>query len=550
MADVAPLVVDGLQIHDLSGRPIVNGVSFTARAGEVFALIGESGSGKTSVALSLLGFARPGMKISAGQVSIDGSNLLRFANTKLRHYRGAVVSIVPQNPAAAFSPRMPIGLQMSELLRAHGYLRRATKSLIEEALKNVDLPVRTQFLGRYPFELSGGQLQRVAIAMAFITNPKVIVMDEPTTGLDVSTQRTILELIRGLVGTSRACFIYVTHDLAVVDMLADRVAVMRGGEIVEMGYRKDVFGSPGHDYTRVLLNSAPHLPAHQPSNVAARCTTENRDSSRERAETLTSPRDGCTADNSRPLIDVKDLHAFHGRVEVVHGISLSISKGQCMGLVGGSGSGKTTTGRCIAGLHKNAFGNLMFEGRTLPWTVAGRTRTDLCSMQIVFQNPDRSLNPRESIGRCLSRAVRLVSRVGAGEADAEARRLLKRVRLPERTLHLYPDDLSGGERQRVAIARALATKPKLLICDEVTSSLDVSVQAAVVELLVELKTAGLSMLFITHNLPLVSEMAETIVIMKNGEMVETGKTDDVLSAPEHEYTKMLLAAAPAPRLGD
>ncbi|RUW78451.1 ABC transporter ATP-binding protein [Mesorhizobium sp. M4B.F.Ca.ET.215.01.1.1] len=511
-------------MHDLSGREIVSDVSIAVKRGEVLAIIGESGSGKTSVALSLLGFARPGMRISSGKITIGGTDILSLSGRERRAFQGGKVSLVPQNPTTSFSPRMSIGKQMAELLAAHGHSGPGLKQLLAEALRNVDLPNDERFLKRYPFELSGGQLQRIAIAMAFMTSPQVIVMDEPTTGLDVSTQQTILELIARLVKSSNASVVYVTHDLAVVNVVADRVAVMLSGRIVEQGGRKQVFAEPRDDYTRMLLDAIPRLVAESPG-PAADDTTDS-------------------ALEFQNVLEVKNLRASHGNVEVVHGISFSVGRGECVGLVGGSGSGKTTTGRCVTGLHGNATGTLLFEGHSMPFAVSSRSKADLGAMQIVFQNPDRSLNPKESIAQSIARAVSLTGMTDKTRIGAEVRSLLDRVRLPQRVIDLYPADLSGGERQRVAVARALALKPKLLVCDEITSALDVSVQAAVVELLLDLKKDGLAMLFITHNLPLVSEIAQSIIIMKDGNIVEAGRTSEVLHSPQHRYTRMLLEAAP------
>lgn len=530
MANSAPLVVQSLAMHDVKGREVVGDVSIEVKSGEVLALIGESGSGKTSVALSILGFARPGMYISSGRILIDGQDILKFSAPELRNYRGRVVSLVPQNPTSSFSPRMRIGKQMAELLVAHGYGADEIQALVKDALRRVDLPSDESFLRKYPFELSGGQLQRVAIGMAFISNPKVIVMDEPTTGLDVSTQQTILSLISRLVLNSKSSFVYVTHDLAVVNVVAHRVAVMHAGRIVELGERKQVFTAPRHEYTRMLLASMPMLPPMDEPLI-------------ERPESFVAEGSKRSVSEA-PVLDVQDLKIFHGRFEAVHGISFSIAKGECVALVGGSGSGKTTTGRCIAGLNSSASGRMTFEGRELAFGIERRSRKDLAALQTVFQNPDRSLNPRESVAQAIGRVLRLSGATSTDQISAETCRLLDKVRLPRRALKLYPSDLSGGERQRVAIARALAMKPRLLVCDEITSALDVSVQSAIVDLLRKLKEEGLAMLFITHNLPLVSEIAQTVLIMKDGNIVESGNTHRVLCAPQDAYSSMLLAAAP------
>jgi peptide/nickel transport system ATP-binding protein len=526
LAESDPLVVQNLSLHDADGRPVVENVSFQVAAGTIFALIGESGSGKTSVALSLLGFARPGMKITSGRILIGGRDVLALSKVELRSYRGRVVSHVPQNPMASFSPRMSIERHMAEVLQAHGMGRASIPRRIFDTLASVNLPNDRAFQRRYPFELSGGQLQRVAIGMACMTNPRVVVMDEPTTGLDVATQQTILELIRRLIGSSGARLVYVTHDLAVVSAIADHVAVMQAGRVVEAGTCKRIFSAPLHPYTQMLLATVPRLPDRFRDTTAPTDTGEGQEA------------------KNIPVLAVEELRVFHGVVEVVRGISFSVLRGQCVALVGGSGSGKTSTGRCIAGLNGNAVGCLQFEGQLLNIGLAGRKREQLAAMQIVFQNPDRSLNPREQIQHAIGRAVRLARPSSEATISAEVKRLIDRVRLPRRVLSLYPADLSGGERQRVAIGRALAMSPRLLICDEITSALDVSVQATVVELLTELKDDGLSMLFITHNLPLITELAEFTLIMKDGRIVESGMTANILRMPRDAYTCMLLAAAP------
>ncbi|TIT73378.1 MAG: ABC transporter ATP-binding protein, partial [Mesorhizobium sp.] len=402
MTEAIPLVVQSLFMHDLNSREIVSDVSLHVKRGEVLAIIGESGSGKTSVALSLLGFARPGMRISSGKILIGGTDILSLSGRRKRAFQGGKVSLVPQNPTTSFSPRMSVGKQMAELLAAHGHSGTGMKQLMRDALRSVDLPDDEKFLRRYPFELSGGQLQRIAIAMAFITSPQVIVMDEPTTGLDVSTQQTILELIARLVKSSSASVVYVTHDLAVVNVVADRVAVMLSGRIVEQGSRRQVFAEPSADYTRVLLDAIPRLLTDGP---AAAPEAEG-------------------AIEFQNILEVKNLHAAHGQVEVVHGISFSVGKGECVGLVGGSGSGKTTTGRCVTGLHSNASGSLLFEGHSMPFAVSSRSKADLSAMQIVFQNPDRSLNPKESIAQSIARAVRLTGLADKAKVGAEVRSLL------------------------------------------------------------------------------------------------------------------------------
>lgn len=577
MDDRNTLVVDNLNIVDGRGNFVVKDVSFRVGKGRVLAVIGESGCGKTSVALALMAFARSGMSIASGQVLVDGEDMLLQSPAELRRRRGRLITNVPQNPTTAFSPRMRIGRQMAELLpRIPGTERR---EMLKAALRGVSLPDTDQFLRRYPFELSGGQLQRVAIAMAMINRPAVVVMDEPTTGLDVSTQQTILELLKQHVTGSGASVVYVTHDLAVVEAIADDVAVMYAGQVVEAGTRKAVFADPQHPYTRKLFKAVPRRhasrlegiagvavsPAARPVGCAfaARCDmriplclevspeTEqpapghsvrcHRAGARDAETPRPLPARPKAVSSAEPIFRVAGLSCGYHALEVVKDISFDLGRGECVALVGESGSGKTTIGRAITGLHRKARGQLTFEGRELNWPTEQRQKADRRAIQIVFQNPDRSLNPRESVSRALSRTIRLTGE----RTDVEKRtaQLLDRVRLPRRMLDLYPGDLSGGERQRVAIARALATNPRLMVCDEITSALDVSIQAAVIELLRELKEDGLSMIFITHNLPLVSAIAEKAIVLKGGRIQESGSVRDVMEHPRSDFTKALLSAA-------
>ena len=582
------LQVDGLRIETAAGADIVADISFAVQPGEVLALVGESGCGKTSTALALLGHARAGTRVVAGSVMLAGEDLLRLPPAAIRRARGARISYVPQDPTASLNPRHRIGDQIAEALRVHGTGASHAASVVRDLAGHVRLPSDDAFLRRYPFELSGGQQQRVAIAMALACKPLVIVLDEPTTGLDVTTQARILDLLRELRGKAGAAFVYVTHDLAVVDTIADRIAVMYAGRIVESGPRERVFRSPAHPYTSLLLASVPRLsirqhlsgiagtapaPGARPPGCffAPRCPLAAEQCKQsfppvtaiEREHTVRcwrtlevatrAPVAALTASTSvtrdaSALLTVHNLVASYGRAGrkrvILHGVSLDLSAKDCLAIVGESGSGKSTLGRCIVGLHRPDAGTIMLQDSRLAPFATERSRSERQAIGIVFQNPDRSLNPTESIADAIARPLRLFGLTDPAGERRQVAGLLERVRLPTRALDRYPRELSGGEKQRVAIARTLAAEPSVLICDEITSSLDVSIQAAIVELLDELRQGGLTLLFITHNLALVNSTANRVLVLEAGEIREMGETADVIERPTHHYTRELLAAAP------
>ena len=581
------LVVEGLRVEMASGADIVDQVSFTVRSGRVLALVGESGCGKTSTALALLGHARAGTRLAAGAVTLGGRDILRLTPAQLRHERGARIAYVPQDPSASLNPRHRVGDQIAEVLRTHGGGKEEAARRVRALAEQVRLPSDDAFLRRYPFELSGGQQQRVAIAMAVACAPLAVVLDEPTTGLDVTTQARVLDLVRDLSKQTGAAFVYVTHDLAVVDTIADDVAVMYAGRMVEYGPRERVFRSPAHPYTALLLSAVPRLairrhltgiagtapaPGTRPTGCffAPRCPVaidRCRDAfppevSLEtghlarcwQAATYTPPASTALALSGAPrapdqtLLAVDRLVASYGRGAgrraVLHGATFALAAGECLAVVGESGSGKTTLGRCVVGLHRPDAGAVTLHGAPLARVASERPRAQQQAIGIVFQNPDRSLNPRETVGDAIARPLRLYTTENGAARRGHAAELLSRVRLPTSALDRYPRELSGGEKQRVAIARALAASPSLVICDEITSALDVSIQAAIVELLGELRRDGLALLFITHNLALVNSIADRVLVLEAGEVRECGATAQVISRPEHRYTRALLAAAP------
>jgi peptide/nickel transport system ATP-binding protein len=578
----AVLDVKELRVETTAGVDIIDGVSFAVRSGEVFGLVGESGSGKTTTALALLGHARRGTLIAAGTVIVDGWDILALPPAARQHARGERISYVPQDASAGLNPRHRIGRQIEEVLIAHGKPRSAVASLIRQ----VHLPDDPTFLQRYPFELSGGQQQRVAIAMALSCQPKVVVLDEPTTGLDATTQARILSLLRDLGSQTGAAFVYVSHDLAVVNGLANQIGVMYAGRVVEAGRREGVFGNPGHPYTSLLLASVPRLaepralkgiggtappPGRRPDGCAfaprcpvaiARCVEQFPDEVSDgdhvarcwRAWTGVENAGGATEAASAlaardALLTADRVSASYRqpgrRFEVLRDVSFSVRAGGCLAIVGESGSGKTTLGRCIAGLHEPDAGALTLSGNSLARGVANRTAAQRREIQIVFQDPDRSLNPRQPIREAVGRPLRFFgyaqNRAGEHRQVAE---LLERVRLPVEMADRYPRELSGGEKQRVAIARALAARPSLLVCDEITSSLDVSIQAAIVAVLEESRRGGLALLFITHNVALVRWVADVVLVLERGQVCEYGDTAQVLVRPAHRYTQQLVASIP------
>jgi peptide/nickel transport system ATP-binding protein len=571
-----------------SGVDIVDEIALEIHSGEVLGLVGESGSGKTTVGMALLGHVRRGGRIGGGAVEVDGRDVGTLASDELRHLRGGVVSYIPQDPGTSLNPALRIGTQLTEVLDAHasGWSQDERRQRVGEALSEVALPADEIFLRRYPHQLSGGQQQRVAIAMAFANRPKVIVCDEPTTGLDVTTQARVLETVRDLCRSHQVAALYVTHDLAVVAELADRVAVMYAGRIVESGPREAIFSAPSHPYTRRLLRAVPDiagkrtvvgipgraaLPGSRPEGCFfhPRCPLAD-DESRSAFPPVTDLGAGHTvrcfhhaeavrhaepegagqlgprAIGEELVLTVRDLDAHYGASHALFRVDLDVHREECLALVGESGSGKTTLARAVSGLHSDYTGQVRLRDDALPPAARRRSREARKEIQYIFQNPYASLNPRRTIGQTIGRQLQLFypgSRADTAQRVAEC---LERVALSSSAASRFPDQLSGGERQRVAIARALAAQPSVLICDEVTSALDVSVQAAIIELLGELRREmGLSMLFITHDLALIRTIADRVAVMNNGRIVEQGSVDSILTAPSADYTRELLANTPS-----
>jgi peptide/nickel transport system ATP-binding protein len=586
-ADEARLRVEGLSVVLTRSRiPVVEDVSFSVPAGRIMGLVGESGSGKSTVGLALLNYVRRGLTIASGSVDIAGTRVLDLSGAALRRARGSLVAYVPQDPASGLNPVMTLGSQLTEAVAIHSDELRDGETVedrVARLLDEVRLPDTRALRGSYPHQVSGGQAQRIGIAMAFACRPRVIVLDEPTTGLDVTTQRHIIETIRQLTEVHDVSAVYVSHDLPVVAEIADFTAVMYAGRLVERAPTDELFTEARHPYTVGLLRAAPTpdrssalvgiegrppRPGRWPAGCvfADRCdyaTAECRAAQPPLAPIAADHVLRCihpVGDTGRlPIADllaatparatgalrVQGLQASYGAVPILHDVGFSVDAGRCLAIVGESGSGKTTLARCLVGLHARWNGDVTFEGDRLDPQVRRRRPEDRRRIQYVFQNPYGSLDPRQSVGENVEEPLRFFGRPSRIERRAKALAALDQVALGADFADRMPDQLSGGERQRVAVARALVVDPELLICDEITSALDVSVQALLVEQLRELQhQRGLTMLFITHNLAVVRSIAQDVIVLQEGRVVEAGPAERVLTAPEHPYTNQLLADLP------
>ncbi|TYK53084.1 ABC transporter ATP-binding protein [Actinomadura decatromicini] len=515
--------VEALTVEDHAGRTVLDDVSFTVAAGEAVGVVGESGSGKTTTALTLLGWARHGLRVVSGRVRVADTELAGRPEREIRAARGRLVGYVPQSPASALSPLMRVGDQIAETLAHLPADERAAR--VAGTLELVELPSDEEFRRKFPHQLSGGQQQRLCLAVALANRPRVLVLDEPTTGLDVITQAAVLAQVDRIRRELGVGVLLVSHDLALVAAHTDRVVVMYRGRVVEEGPSRSMLARPSHEYTRGL--------------VAA--VVDHR----ARRAPVAAPSGG-----SAPLLAVRDLTAVHrakgGEVVAADRVSFEVRAGECLAVVGQSGSGKTTIARAVVGLHRADAGTILLDGSPLPPTAAARGRDQLRRIQLVFQDPFASLNPRRTVGDSVGRPLRVLRGMSRSEARAEVARLLDRVRIRADAAGAYPGELSGGECQRVAIARGLASSPDLLVCDEITSALDVSVQAAVLELINELRRdLGLALLFISHDLGAVSVVADTIMVVERGRCREYGPAAEVLHAPRDAYTRRLVEAAPS-----
>lgn len=511
-----------LSITDLSieGRiqdetiPIVRGVGLSVRRGEILGLIGESGAGKSTLGTAAMGVIQPGCRVTGGSIVFDGIDLVRCNEEERRHLRGSRIAYVAQSAAAGFNPAHRLMDQVVEGAAIHGTMKRRQAVLdAKDLFRHLMLPDPEGIGRRFPHQVSGGQLQRAMTAMAMISRPDLIVFDEPTTALDVTTQVGVLIAIRTIVERFNTAAIYISHDLALVAQMADRILVLRNGQEVEEAETREMLGSPRHPYTKSLwaVRSLEKPPA-APSEV---------------------------------LLRAEHVHLSYGRVKVLDDVSIEVRRGHTLAVVGESGSGKTTLARVIAGLLPSASGTLTFGGRTIPTDWKKRDRRTLCSIQMVYQSADTSLNPRHTVRTILERPSKLYRGLKGEALEREIADLLQMVEMPTSLQARYPGELSGGQKQRVAIARAIAANPSLIIFDEVTSALDQIVQEGILNLLTALqRERGVSYLFITHDLATVRAIADEVVVMQHGQVVDHGPKAEVFAPPHPPYTQTLLSSLP------
>jgi peptide/nickel transport system ATP-binding protein len=553
------LQVEGLRVAFGDAEPVVRDVSFDLTPGRVLALVGESGSGKSVSAMSVLGLLPPQASVS-GSARFRGEELIGAPVETVRAVRGAGIGVVFQEPMNSFTPVLSIGTQIAEAVRAHptGLDRAGVRARVDELLRDAGLTDPERIRKAYPHELSGGQLQRAMIAMALAGDPVALFADEPTTALDVTVQAGILDLLRRLGRERSLAVLLITHDMGVVADVADDLLVLRRGDPVEHGTVAEVFAHPNADYTRELLAAVPSLEARGGSDEPLASTETrpagpdsapaSRDLSAD-ASTVSAPADVDDASRAsrQSVARLRDVAVRYSRRggPTVSGIDLDLHAGETVGLVGESGSGKSTIGRALAGLVPVVAGSVEVDGSDLR-TARGRRLRELRSrVGIVFQDPASSLNPRQTIGWSIAEPLLVHGTDSAADRAERVRELLTAVQLDPTWAERFPHQLSGGQRQRVAVARALALRPALVIADEPTSALDVTVQAAVLDLLAGLQREfGFGMLLISHDLAVVRQLADQVIVLRDGRVVERGNTDAVLDDPHQDYTRMLLAAAP------
>jgi peptide/nickel transport system ATP-binding protein len=501
---------------------IVDDVSLTLQKGRVLGLIGESGAGKSTIGLSALGYGRGGVRITGGEVFLNGKNILLGGQKGLRAIRGRRVSYVAQSAAAAFNPSHRLMGQVIESALHHGVANRADAERRAVALfRKLGLPDPENFGQRFPHQVSGGQLQRAMTAMALCAEPDLIVFDEPTTALDVTTQIDVLAAIKDAIRDTGVAALYITHDLAVVAQVSDDIMVLRHGKMVELGETAQIIHAPREDYTRAL--------------VSVRSISHD--------EKKPAP---------QALLEVRDVTAsYSGRVvKVLDGVSVKLSVGQTLAVVGESGSGKSTLARVVTGLLAPSQGEILFNGKTLPARLPDRTKDQLRELQMIYQMADVAMNPRHTVGKIIGRPLEFYFGMKGDEKKRRVQQLLDEIEMGSGYIDRYPAELSGGQKQRVCIARALAAKPKLIICDEVTSALDPLVADGILKLLLNLqKIEGVAYLYITHDLATVKAIADSIAVMYQGKIVRYGTKTDVLTPPFDAYTDLLLASVPEMEIG-
>ncbi|MBL0245561.1 MAG: ABC transporter ATP-binding protein [Rhodoferax sp.] len=512
-----------------SDRPhAVKDLSFDLRAGEILCIVGESGSGKSISANAIMGLLPSYLKPQAGRILFKGRDLLQLNEEELLSIRGKDIGMVFQEPMSALNPLMRVGEQIAEVMAVHSaYSGPSRQKRVLELLEFVGLPDPSSLKDAYPFRLSGGQRQRVMIAMALALEPAILIADEPTTALDVTTQAQILGLIKRIQASMGMGVMFITHDFGVVADIADRVAVMEKGVLVEQGSAEQVLNRPQHPYTQRLIAAVPHRNSDVTTqgNVADPVVLEVKNL-------------------RKTYVTERGLFVRKRVVNAVDGVSFSVQRGQTLGIVGESGSGKSTIGKCLLRLTDIDSGQLVFNGTDIAPLSQAQFRPIRKDLQMIFQDPFASLNPRHTVGRSITDGP-VTNGVPSAEAERRARELLRLVELDESSFDRYPNAFSGGQRQRIGIARALALHPQLLVADESVSALDVSVQAQVLKLLQDIQQRlNLAMIFITHDLRMAAQVCHQIVVMHKGRIVEYGTPTEVFDRPSHEYTRSLIAAIP------
>ncbi|CAM3520438.1 nickel import ATP-binding protein NikE [Bordetella sputigena] len=517
-----------------SDTAIVKDVSFKVGKGEVLALIGESGSGKTTIALALLGYARRNCRIAGGSIVVGGIDIARTPEGKLRRLRGNKVAYVAQSAAASFNPSLSIIDQVTESVRVQGIMHPdAARAKAVHLFRSLALPSPETIGDRYPHQVSGGQLQRLMAAMALMSDPELVIFDEPTTALDVTTQIEVLLAFKKAIKEHHISAVYVSHDLAVVAQVADRAIVLRDGQVQEMGKLDQIIEAPVHAYTRSLIAAA--APVERLSDADARAAAEQP-----------------------VLLEVNDLTAGYGRrnrdgmpaVPILHGVNMTVRRGSTMGVIGESGSGKSTLAYVVAGLLAPAGGSVQFAGQAIAGNVTQRSADLHRRIQLVFQNADKVLNPAHDVATILSRPLLLFKRCARNEVPRRVSELLDMVKLPAEIARRRPGELSGGQKQRINLARALAAEPDLIICDEVTSALDTVVATAILDLLVELRRAlNVTYLFISHDISTVATTCDDITVLYKGRKVDGCERTGLYGQGRHPYTRLLVDSVPELRPG-